>query len=117
MCWEYSGPIEDYQRHGISQLHLPTLDIQEPTMEDLKKAVAFIDNIHSQPRNKDEKKVVLIHCKGGRGRAVITCLCYLLSKGYSIRDGFHLIKSKRPVASSAVMYSTVVKNFERFCNN
>lgn len=142
MCLEYSGLIELYNQYGIKQLHLPTLDIHEPTVNEMKLAIQFINDILSQ-NNKDNRvndnhsidntssnsstsittskesnsnPIVLIHCKGGRGRAVTTCLCYLISEGYSIKDGFNLIKSHRNVASEAVMYSYVVKSFEKQLN-
>lgn len=127
MCLEYSGPIKEYENYGIKQLHLPTLDIHEPTLNDMKKAIDFIEDITScsTPTStsidsneiKKINPIILIHCKGGRGRAVTTCLCYFISKGYSISDGFNLIKSCRDVASEAVMYSSVVKSFEIYIKN
>lgn len=121
MCLEYSGPIKEYEHYGIKQLHLPTLDIHEPTLLDMKQAIKFINDILETSSknnlnltsNPNLNPIVLIHCKGGRGRAVTTCLCYLISKGYSISDGFNKIKLCRDVASDAVMYSSVVKSFEK----
>jgi protein-tyrosine phosphatase len=128
--------VEHYCRHEIQQLHLPTLDVHEPTLEHMKQAVAFIERVLSPSAGDEasllskenfsstrmgneltedlEKKVVFIHCKGGRGRAVITCLCYLISKGFTLQESFQQIKSCRSVASEGVLYSTIVKEFERW---
>lgn len=54
MCLEYSGPIELYNQYGIKQLHLPTLDIHEPTVNEMKLAIQFINDILSQ-NNKDNR--------------------------------------------------------------
>lgn len=122
LCYEYSGPIKEYSKHQISHLHLPTLDIQDPSLEHMKLAVQFIDNLltpsnslnNLQESSSSSEKVVFIHCKGGRGRAVITCICYLIFRGYSLQDSFAKIKSCRSVASEAVVHSPVVKKFEKF---
>lgn len=97
----------------------------------MKLAVAFIERILSQSAEERrgiqssstmeneqtddlEKKVIFIHCKGGRGRAVITCLCYLISKGSTLQESFQQIKSCRSVASEGVLYSSIVKEFEKW---
>ena len=130
LCYEYSGPVAHYSKYQIQQLHLPTLDVHEPTLEQMKLAVTFIDRILSQSveerrgiqsstmeneQTEDlEKKVIFIHCKGGRGRAVITCLCYLISKGSTLQESFQQIKSCRSVASEGVLYSSIVKEYEKW---
>lgn len=35
MCEEYQGPLRKYKDLGMEQLHLPTTDHFEPTLEDL----------------------------------------------------------------------------------
>jgi hypothetical protein len=34
-CEEYEGPVEKYEELGIQQLHLPTTDHFEPSLDDL----------------------------------------------------------------------------------
>ena len=36
MCKEYRGPIKAYRKLGIEQLHLPTIDHTEPSLQDMK---------------------------------------------------------------------------------
>lgn len=45
MCEEYRGPVKSYNRLGIEHLWLPTVDHFEPSVEDLKKAVSFIQKV------------------------------------------------------------------------
>ena len=49
MCEEYSGPLEQYTQMGIEQCYCPTVDMTAPTLEDLSRAVIFI-NQHLHPR-------------------------------------------------------------------
>jgi hypothetical protein len=74
MCDEYRGPIASYERLGIEQLRLPTVDHFEPSVEDLKLAVAFIRR-HEQ--NGDR---VYVHCKAGHGRSAAAVYAWLLYK-------------------------------------
>lgn len=127
LCREYEGPLSMYEKYQISHIHLPTADLFEPSLNDMHKAIHFIESHLKSNSNRDklfldasasqiEKKEVsgsspkvFIHCKGGRGRAVITTLCYLVHSGYSLGDAMTLIKEKRPVASGSVKHCKVIR--------
>lgn len=51
LCDEYRGPTGAYERLGIEQLYLPTVDHFEPEVESLKSAVSFIQE-HESKGNK-----------------------------------------------------------------
>mmetsp|Transcript_60334 Transcript_60334/g.127777 ORF Transcript_60334/g.127777 Transcript_60334/m.127777 type:complete len:263 (+) Transcript_60334:33-821(+) len=68
---EYAGPLASYDSLGVRQLHLPTLDHYEPTLEDLRSACAFID----EHRARGEK--VYVHCKAGHGRGAAVALAWM----------------------------------------
>jgi len=72
LCDEYSGPQEAYQRAGIQQLHLPVIDHCEPSLEQIKEALAFMEE-HSRRGGQ-----ALVHCKGGHGRSAAVAFCWLL---------------------------------------
>eukprot|EP01039_Chlorochromonas_danica_P002286 gene2286-2502_t len=72
MCSEYSGPRVVYDRLGIEQLCLPTLDHHEVSLENILRALEFIK------RCKSEQKRVLVHCKAGNGRAASIALCWMM---------------------------------------
>lgn len=60
MCREYAGPLNEYEKCGIEQIHLPTPDISEPSFTDIIKGVNFMSSF--KLRNPNKK--VFVHCKG-----------------------------------------------------
>lgn len=70
--------------------YLPTLDNESPTMAQLLRGIAFIDQAVMN------NKKVYIHCKSGIGRAPTMGAAYFISKGYSLYDAIKKIKSTRP---------------------
>ena len=107
MCREYGGPTEKYSEYLIEQLWLPTPDLSEPRLEDIESAVSYIEDFRS--RCPGER--VFIHCKGGRGRAIIVTLCYLISVGMKQQQAMDFIKSKRAIASTLAVNAEVVRLF------
>ncbi len=74
MCEEYQGPVKSYKRLGIEHLRLPTVDHFEPSVEDLKKAVSFIQKHEYQGGR------VYVHCRAGHGRSAAAVYAWLLYK-------------------------------------
>jgi atypical dual specificity phosphatase len=74
MCDEYAGPVSSYKRLGIEHLRLPTVDHFEPSVEDLKKAVSFIQ------RHERDGHRVYVHCRAGHGRSAAAVYAWLLYK-------------------------------------
>jgi len=68
---EYPGPVEAYERLGMEQLWLPTIDHYEPRLEDLQQACDFIERY----RAKGER--VYIHCKAGHDRSAAVALAWM----------------------------------------
>jgi atypical dual specificity phosphatase len=75
LCEEYKGPIRKYQALGMTQLYLPTPDHFEPSVEDLQKAVRFIQKFEQEGAGR-----VYVHCRAGHGRSAAVVLAWLLSK-------------------------------------
>merc|ERR1712039_134933 len=71
MLDEVAGPQAEYQKLGITQLRLPTIDHCEPTVENLMKACEFIDE------HRKNGTRVYVHCKAGHGRAGAVALAWL----------------------------------------
>ncbi len=85
----------DDAAHGLTlayHCHLPTVDDTPPTLEALRKGVAFIAAMHREGRR------VYIHCAGGLGRAPTMACAYLISKGHTPEEALALIKRTRPFA-------------------
>ncbi len=74
MCDEYRGPISSYKKLGIEHLRLPTVDHFEPSVEDLKKAVSFIQ------KHEHQGGRVYVHCRAGHGRSAAAVYAWLLYK-------------------------------------
>jgi atypical dual specificity phosphatase len=74
MCYEYSGPTFQYNRLGMKQLRLPTVDHFEPSASQLQEAMAFIKDY----QKKGEK--VYVHCKAGHGRAAAVAMCWMITE-------------------------------------
>jgi protein tyrosine phosphatase (PTP) superfamily phosphohydrolase (DUF442 family) len=83
----------DDSAHGLAlaeYCHLPTVDDDAPTLEDLNRGVEFIQRIVKQ----DGK--VYIHCAGGIGRAPTMAVAYLVSEGLSLDEAVGLVRKARP---------------------
>jgi atypical dual specificity phosphatase len=78
MCAEYAGPVQKYARLGMKELWLPTVDHFEPSVQDLKSAVSFIQ-AHAKRGDR-----VYVHCRAGHGRSAATVLAWLLSKNPNV---------------------------------
>ena len=74
MCKEYRGPTEQYERLGIVQLHLPTVDHVEPNTDDLERAVEFLQDF----RERGER--VYVHCRAGHGRSGAAVFAWMLAQ-------------------------------------
>jgi atypical dual specificity phosphatase len=75
LCAEYKGPVHQYAELGMTQLWLPTVDHFDPSVEDLEKAVRFIQ------KYKDAGVKVYVHCRAGHGRSAAVAFAWLLSQG------------------------------------
>ena len=89
-CEEYEGPVEQYRKFGIEQLWIPTTDFTHPRLEDVKRAMEFIDDQVSRGRR------VYIHCKAGRARSATIALCWLMrDQGLSAEEAQQLLLDRR----------------------
>ena len=71
-CEEYPGPEAVYRELGMTQLRVPTIDFTAPNLQDVERAVDFINDYRSRGEG------VYIHCKAGRGRSATVVLCWLV---------------------------------------
>ncbi|MGC6442297.1 MAG: dual specificity protein phosphatase family protein [Rubripirellula sp.] len=71
-CEEYVGPVDQYDKFGIEQLRIPTTDFTHPRLEDVQRAVEFVE------QQVQRGGTVYIHCKAGRARSATVALCWLM---------------------------------------
>lgn len=106
-CEEYAGPVEEYEKHGIEQFRMPTVDFTHPSLEDVTAAVAFIES-HVAKGHR-----VYIHCKAGRARSATVAICWLIkSRQVSKEEGQQILNSARPHINQRLGERPVVIEFE-----
>ncbi len=105
-CEEYAGPLEEYERLGIEQLYLPTVDFLPPSFEAINRAVDFID------RHREAGHAVYVHCKAGRGRSATIVLCWLMRHhGMTPDEAQHFMQQRRRQVSRRLARREVVQRF------
>ena len=106
MCEEYAGPTAAYERAGIRQLRVPTVDFTAPSLVDVQRAVAFMREEISAGRS------VYVHCKAGRGRSATVVLCWLIEdRGLSPVEAQQFLMDKRSQVVRHVYQRPVVQEF------
>jgi len=105
-CEEYQGPIARYADLGIEQLRIPTTDFTHPSLNDLQRAVEFVQ------AHVERQQTVYIHCKAGRARSATVAICWLLKyrKMDLAEAQQHLLKHRSHV-NPRLMHRPVVIEF------
>ena len=107
-CVEYSGPTEEYERLGVEQLRIATIDFQPPSLVDVRRAVDFMDERIALG------DTVYVHCKAGRARSATVVLCWLVrAKGISAEQAQQRLLEARPHVHSSLTKRQVVQEFCR----
>ena len=105
-CEEYTGPIGEYSKYGIEQLRIPTTDFTHPKLEDVQKAVEFVE------QHAAEQHTVYIHCKAGRARSATIALCWLMKyRGMSMQQAQDALLKARPHINPRLTERPVVHQF------
>ncbi len=109
-CAEYEGPVDAYRQQGIEQLRVPTVDFTHPSLENVTRAVDFIES-HTR-----DGGTVYVHCKAGRARSATVAMCWLIQhRGMTPQQAQDLLLEKRPHVNRFVYTRPVVKAFyERY---
>ncbi|MDQ3098768.1 MAG: dual specificity protein phosphatase family protein [bacterium] len=92
---------------GFKVLHLPTVDMTPPALEDLHKGVVFIKN------EIDNKGKVYIHCHHGEGRGPSMVIAYLISTGLTYDDAHMLVKKVRTFINLNLPQVARLQEFEQ----
>lgn len=94
---EYAGPLDAYAalHPPITQLRIAVTDHEDPTLEQLEEAIAFI----AARRARGER--VLVHCKGGHGRSAAVAMAWLMTnEGLTPEAAQRRLSSVRHVRSA-----------------
>jgi len=105
-CQEYAGPQAAYEKAGITQLRLPTVDFNHPSLENVVKGVEFIQSV------AEKGGTVYVHCKAGRARSATIVLCWLMkSQEMTPDEAQQFILEQRPHADPRLARRPVVQEF------
>lgn len=105
-CEEYCGPSKAYEKYGIDQFHMPTTDFTHPRIEDVRKAVEFIES-HVQRHH-----VVYIHCKAGRARSATVAMAWLMAhRGMTPDEAQRHLLDKRPHVNPNIAQRPVIQTY------
>ena len=104
MCEEMPGPVSQYEKLGIEQLWLPTVDFNHPSDSDVEKGADFIQK-HVELGDK-----VYIHCKAGRARSATVVLWWLVKYlGMSPEEAQAKLLEARPHTNPRVDQRPVIQ--------
>ena len=105
-CEEYAGPIGEYEKLGIVQLHIPTTDFTHPKLQDVIDAVEFTE------QHVGAGETVYIHCKAGRARSATVALCWLMKyRAMSPAEAQETLLKHRPHVNPRLTQRPVVQAF------
>lgn len=106
-CEEFGGRVALYQKHGIEQFYMPTIDFTHPAYDDVCGAVDFIQS------HVDKNQKVYIHCKAGRGRSATVAICWIMkSRQLSAAQAQKYLLEKRGHINQHLTQRPVVQQFE-----
>lgn len=108
---EYAAlQVSDYpdraQRRGIRFVRAEIRDLHEPHREGEFQAV--VTRIVAALR---EGQTVLVHCRSGVGRAVLTATCVLIALGVSAAEAFLTVRRYRPIADTTLRQEQYMVTF------
>ncbi len=105
-CEEYGGPVQAYERAGIEQFRMPTIDFTHPHIDDVEAAVKFIAD-HAQSGGS-----VYVHCKAGRARSATVACCWLIeARGMSATEAQATLLQHRSHVNPRLPERPVVQEF------
>lgn len=94
LCGEFCNLHEIEEEYDFEVYYLPTCDNEVPPMDELEKALDWLDEAIYLG------KKVLVHCRYGIGRTATFVMAYLLRKGYGLKVARKKVEETRAVSSS-----------------
>ncbi|MEO9362861.1 MAG: dual specificity protein phosphatase family protein [Nitrososphaera sp.] len=101
------GPLpEEWVNGSVDYLHLEVDDFAAPEIEDIERAVEFID---AQPGS------VMVHCAAGKGRTGVILAAYLIKKqGLAAQEAIDKIRAMRPGSIQSDAQEWAIEMYEKY---
>ena len=96
----------------IGYMHLQVDDYGAPELEEIDRAVDFIDSEINGGRP------VMVHCAAGKGRTGVLLASYLVKKeGLGARESIDRIRSMRPGSIQSEAQEWAIEMYEKYLKN
>src|SRR5436190_12167417 len=92
---------------GLMLVHVPVIDMEPPTQEQLDQCMATIARAHAGQMG------VGVHCGAGLGRTGVVLACYFINKDFSVKNAVARVRRMRPSSIETPEQEDAVAEFAR----
>ncbi|MFL5241201.1 MAG: dual specificity protein phosphatase family protein [Gemmataceae bacterium] len=92
---------------GLLVFHVPMIDMEAPTLDQLDRAVSAIN------RAIEQQMGVAVHCGAGLGRTGVVLAAYLVKKGLSPQNAISRVRRLRPGSIETDEQAEVIEEYAR----
>jgi atypical dual specificity phosphatase len=92
---------------GLMLVHVPVIDMEPPTQDDLDKCLTVIQRAHERHMG------VAVHCGAGLGRTGVVLACWFVTKDLSAKNAVARVRRLRPGSIETAEQEEAVSEFAR----
>lgn len=104
-------PLPEEWIDGLSYMHIYSLDLMAPEIEDIDKGVEFIAKM------LDDDKPVLVHCAAGKGRTGLLLAAYLMKyHDMDVDEAINKVRTLRPGSIQSEYQELALRLYHKHLN-
>src|SRR5205814_7582906 len=92
---------------GLMVFHVPMMDMEAPTQEQLERCLSAIERAHAQ------KMGVAVHCAAGLGRTGTVLAAWFVTQGLSAQNAIARVRRIRPGSIETEEQERAVEEFAK----